>query len=190
MTLLRIAPAALLLVALCVRATAAAQSGTQQMPPLPKPGPEHDVLKMDAGTWNATVEVVPGPGAPAITSKGVEVNTVGCGGMCLISDFKGEVMGSPFHGHGVTTWDGVKKKYMGSWTDSMSQGLAATEGTYDAATKKMTGSMEGPDMTGAVVKTRTVSEWRDANTRVTTAFMTGPDGKEIQVMRITSTRRK
>ena len=54
----------------------------------------------------------------------------------------------------------------------------------------MTGSMEGPDMTGAVVKTRTVSEWRDANTRVTTAFMTGPDGKEIQVMRITSTRRK
>ena len=72
----------------------------------------------------------------------------------------------------------------------MSTGMAVTEGTYDAATKKLTGTMEGPDMTGAVVKTRTVSEWRDANTRVMTAFMTGPDGKEIQVMRITSTRRK
>lgn len=56
--------------------------------------------------------------------------------MCLISDFKGEAMGSPFHGHGVTTWDGVKKKSMGSCTDSMSQGLAATEGTYDAATQE------------------------------------------------------
>ncbi len=72
----------------------------------------------------------------------------------------------------------------------MSMGLATTEGTYDAATKKTTGSMDGPDMTGTVMKMRTVSGWRDSNTRVMTSFASGPDGKEMQAMKITSTRRK
>jgi len=169
---------------------AAVQSGAQQMPPMPKAGPEHAILKMDEGTWDAVVEIIPAPGAPPMTSKGVEVNTVGCGGMCLITDFKGEAMGMPFHGHGVTTWDSVKKKYAGSWTDSMSMGMGVSEATYDPATKKITGWMEGPDMTGTVVKTRNVSEWKDKDTRVMTAFVTGPDGKEMQMMKITSTRRK
>jgi hypothetical protein len=39
------------------------------MPPLPKPGPEHQLLKMEEGTWDATVEVIPGPDAPPMTSK-------------------------------------------------------------------------------------------------------------------------
>lgn len=190
MTKFRLGRLAVVLAALCVPSIAAAQAGSQQMPPMPKAGPEHEILKMDTGTWDATVEFSMAPGAPPMTSKGVEVNTVGCGGLCLITDFKGEAMGAPFHGHGVTTWDGAKKKYVGSWTDSMSMGLAMTEGTYDAATKKMTGSMEGPDMTGAVMKMRTVSEWKEAGTRVMTSFATGPDGKEMQVMKITSTRRK
>ena len=160
----------------------------EQGPPAPKPGPEHEILKMDAGTWDAVVEFVPGPGAPPATSKGVEVNTMGCGGLCLISDFKGEAMGSAFHGHGITTWDPVKKKYVGSWTDSMSQGIMVGEMTYDAAKKQATGWMEGNDMSGKVMKTRSVVDYT-ANGRVMTAFATGPDGKEMQVMKITYTKK-
>jgi hypothetical protein len=126
-----------------------------------------------------------------MTSKGVEVDTMGCGGLCLITDFKGELMpGVAFHGHGVTTWDSAKKKYAGSWTDSMSTGLSLTEITYDPATKKATGSMEGPNMTGDVVKSRTVTEYSGTDSRVMTAYAPGPDGKEMQVMRITYTRHK
>ena len=164
-------------------------SAAQQPPPMPTPGPEHEVLKMDEGTWDAVVEFAAAPGAAPITSKGTEVNTVGCGGMCLITDFKGEVMGSAFHGHGTGTWDAVKKKYVGSWTDSMSRGLSISEGTWDPATKKFSGTMEGPDMTGKVTKTRNVVEYRDGG-RVMTAFAPGPDGKEMQVMKITYTKRK
>ena len=160
-------------------------------PPAPKPGPEHDVLKQEAGTWDATVEFTLVPGGTPMTSKGVEVNTLGCGGLCLISDFKGEAApGVQFEGHGLVTWDAIKKKYAGSWTDSMSPGLAITEATWDPATRRMTGWMEGPDMMGKVTKTRSVSEHRDANSRVMTAYATGPDGKEMQVMRITYVRRK
>src|SRR5687768_13376316 len=93
-------------------------STQQQGPPMPKPGPEHELFKMDAGTWDATVEVIPGPGMPPMTSKGVEVNTLGCSGLCLITDFKGDMMpGVPFNGHGISAWDSGKKKYVMSWTD-------------------------------------------------------------------------
>jgi hypothetical protein len=169
--------------------TATTISG-QQQPPMPKPGPEHELLKNDAGVWDASVELNAGPGAPPMSSKGVETNTLGCGGLCLITDFKGELMpGVVFHGHGTTTWDVVKKKYVGSWTDSMAQGLSVGESTWDEAKKQLTGWMEGPDMTGNVMKMRSVVEYKGSS-RVFTGYAAGPDGKEMQVMRITYTRRK
>jgi hypothetical protein len=158
---------------------------------LPKPGPEHQLLKQDEGTWDATVEIFAAPGQPPLKSKGVETNTLGCGGLCLISDFKGEMMpGQVFHGHGVTVYDPSKKKYVGSWTDSMSAGLMIAESTYDAASRTFTGWMEGPDMTGKVAKTKSVVEVKDAGTRIFSMYGTGPDGKEGLGMRITYQRKQ
>jgi hypothetical protein len=168
--------------------TAAMASG-QQPPPMPTPGPEHEILKREAGTWDAVIELIPGPGAPPMKSTGVEVNTMGCGGLCLITDFKAEMMGAAFEGHGVATWDPAKKKYVGSWTDSMSTGIALSESTYDAAAKRFTGSMEGPDASGKITRSRAVVEWRDEKTRVFTMHSTGPDGKEAETLRITYTKR-
>lgn len=189
MTVVRFARFAVLLV-LGAAAMASTQTAGQEMPPMPKPGPEHDILKMDVGTWDAVVEVTAGPGAPPMKSAAVEVNTMGCGGLCLISDFKGDMMGTPFHGHGVATWNPAKKKYVGSWTDSMSTGLALGESTYDPAAKKWTGWMEGPDMTGKVIKSRSVVEMPAPSTRVFTLYSPGPDGKEMEVLKITYTKRK
>ncbi len=165
-------------------------AGAQDMPPMPKPGPEHAVLAQDVGTWDAVVTLAGPPGAPAMTSKGVEVSTMGCGGLCLITDFKGEIMGNVFQGHGTTAFDAVAKKYVGSWADSMSAGIASSEATYDAASKKLTGTMAARDMTGNMSKSRTVSEYPDADHRVMTMFMTMPDGTEMQTMTISYTRRK
>jgi hypothetical protein len=164
---------------------------TQEMPPVLKPGPEHELFKMDEGTWDATVEMTPGPGAAPITSKGVETNTIGCGGLCLISDFKGEMgPGQAFHGHGTATYDPAKKKYVSSWTDSMSRGLMMSESTWDRATNSTTGYIEGPDMTGKVTKSKAVVEYKDANTRVFTMYSPGPDGKDVSGFKITYVRRK
>ena len=175
------------LAALLAFATAAS---AQQGPPMPKPGPEQEPMKMDVGSWDAVVEFVMAPGAPPQTIKGVEINRMGCGGMCLITDFKGEGSGMTFEGHGVMVWDNLKKKYTGAWADSMSAGPSMMEAAYDAATKKWSGTMEGPDMNGQITKTRNAVEWKDANTRVMTAWATGPDGKEVQVMKITYSRKK
>jgi hypothetical protein len=159
-------------------------------PPIPKPGPEHKLLLEDEGVWDAAVEIFPGPGAPAMTSKGVETNTVGCGGLCLITDFKGEMApGQPYHGHGIATWDASKKKYVGGWTDSMSGILQVGESTYDPATRTVTGSMTGPDASGAMVTMRSVVEYKGGQ-RVFNLYAPGPDGKEVATMRITYTKRK
>ena len=191
MTWFRFVKLAVLLFVLGAPGVSIAQTGGPQQIPMAKPGPEHEILKMDLGTWEAAVEVMPDPGAPPMKSKGVEVNTIGCGGLCLITDFKGEMMpGVPFHGHGVTAWDAAKKKYAGSWTDSMSLGLMVSEGTYDPATKKMTASMEGPDMSGKVVRMRTVVEWTGTDRRVMTGYIPSSQGNEVTAMRITYTRRQ
>jgi hypothetical protein len=148
------------------------------------------VLKSDVGVWDATVEMFMMPGAPPAESKGVETNTMGCGGMCLVSEFESEIMGQPFRGHGVTVYDAVKKKYVGFWMDSMSLGPSFSETVFDSAAKTMTGAMEGPDMSGQVSKMITRGEWKDADTRVWSMSTGGPEGTEVLNLRITYKRRK
>jgi uncharacterized protein DUF1579 len=162
---------------------------SQEMPPLPKPGPEHEVLKQDVGTWDAVVEMLE-PGKPPVASKGVETVSLMTGGLWTMTDFKSTIMNAPFQGHGQNGFDPSKKKYVTSWVDSMSTGITLGEYSYDAKTKTMKGWMEGPDMTGKVMKMTQTTEWKDADTRVFSMFMPGPDGKDIPTMRITYKRRK
>jgi len=174
--------------ALAAGFTLAATVLAQEMP-MPKPGPEHKVLAMDEGTWDATVEMFMAPGAPPMVSHGTEVNTMGCGGLCLITDFKGDMGGTPFDGHGTATWDPSKKKYVGTWVDSMSTGITTSEGTYDAATKTSTAWSEGPGPTGAIVKQKGVVVYKDPSTRLFPMSIVGPDGKDVETLKITYRRK-
>jgi hypothetical protein len=158
-------------------------------PPMLKAGPEHELLKGDVGVWDATVEAMTAPGQPMATSKGVETNTL-VGGVWLITDFKSEMMGAPFEGHGVTGWDPAKKKYVGTWVDTMAPGIGHGESTYDAATKTVTGTMEGMDASGAVQKSKSKVVYSDPDTRVFTISAPGPDGKDMTVLKISYKRRK
>jgi Protein of unknown function (DUF1579) len=180
-SLLRIAGLTLLVPAASVLA---------QMPPLPKPGPEHALLKRDVGVWDATVEMQGPPGTPASVSKGTETVSLMDGGLWQITEFKGEMMGQPFEGRGATGYDPNKKKYVGTWVDSMTTGLSLVEATLDPSKNVMTGTMEGTDPSGAVTKMKEVTEWKDADNRLFTLYMPMPDGKEFPVMKITYKRRK
>jgi len=164
-----------------------------QAPPamaLPKPGPAHEVLKGEEGTWDATVETFAAGGPPSVT-KGVETNTLSCGGLWLLTDFKGETMNQPFQGHGVKGYDLIKKKYVSTWVDSMSAALNIGESTFDQATKTMTGWIEGPDPSGKISKTKAVVQWKSADTRVFTMYVpASPGAPESPMLRITYKRRK
>ncbi len=170
-------------------AVSTGRAWAQDMPPVPKPGPEHEILKMDVGSWDAVVEMFGAPGQPPATSKGTESNTL-MGGLWLVTDFKGEMMGSPFQGRGISGYDATKKKYVGVWADSMSPAIAHVESTYDAATKTLTGTMEAADMSGKVSAMKETVVYKDPDTRVFTMFAAGSDGSGAPMMRITYTRRK
>jgi len=152
----------------------------------PKPGPEHQMLARDAGVWDANVESWMEPGKPPAVSKGVETNTM-MGGMWLLTEFKGDFMGAPFQGHGVTGYDPVKKKFVGTWVDTMSMAQNLSEGTYDPTTKTLTGYVDGPGPDGKPARMKQVSEWKDPDTRVFTMY---PPGGNDPMMRITYKRKK
>lgn len=161
-----------------------------EAPAPPKPGPEHEQLKKAAGVWDATVEMSEVPGKPPAVSKGTENSHMIAGGLWLVTDFKADMMGQPFEGHGVNGYDAAKKKYVGTWVDSWSAAVGITEGSVDAATKKETAWMEAPDPTGKMTRMKMETEWKDDDTRVFTMWTPGPDGKEFPGLKITYKRRK
>ena len=59
----------------------------------------------------------------------------------------------------------------------------------DPAKKVLSGYMEGPDMTGKVVKSKAVTEYKADGSRVFTMYNRTPDGKEVEGMRITYVKR-
>jgi Protein of unknown function (DUF1579) len=156
--------------------------------PSPKPEREQDLLKRDVGVWDATIESTMEPGGKPNVTKGTETNTL-LGGRWLISDFKAEMMGLPFQGHSVLGYDPAKKKYTGTWVDSMSTTISVLEGTYDPKTRTMTSWMESPGPNGTPMKMRSTSEWKDDETRVFTMHSPAGQGDEFAMMKITYKRR-
>jgi hypothetical protein len=159
------------------------------MPPMPTAGPEHAILKDQAGVWDATVQMWMAPNQPPSVSKGVETNTM-VGDFWLVTDFKSEMMGQPFLGHGTMGYDPAKKKYVSTWVDSMTPSISLGESDYDAATRTFTGWTDGLDYEGKPTKVKAVTVWKDPATRIFTMSVKAPDGKEATAMRITYTRQK
>lgn len=155
---------------------------------VPQAGAEHAVFQKDVGTWDAQVEVRPGAGVAPQSSKGVMVSRLICGSQWLVMDFK--IESSDFEGHGLYGWDPAKKKYVGTWVDSMRTTLAQAEGTWDAATRTMTFWNELKLPNGNLMRWREVTETRDADTQVFRSFMPTPDGKEFETLTVTYTRRR
>ncbi len=184
---------------LCVAAAVlgASASGMAQeegSPPIPKPTAEHKILAADEGTWDATIKsFVAGPDAEPTVSKGVEVNTVLPGGLWALSEFRGDFGGVAFEGRGQFGYDPLKKKYVGSWIDSINPSLSVLEGTYDARTKTMTLVGDGVDpATKTKYTQKMVTTSKDDGTRVFTLYMKfeGAGDDEIKFMEIAYTKRK
>jgi hypothetical protein len=156
-----------------------------------KPGAEHKVLEGLVGKWTAHVKMWMDPAAPPMESDGsAEVKSI-MGGRYIQEDHKGTAMGAPFEGLGVSGYDNLKKKYVGSWVDNMGTGVMMSEGTYDAAKKTLTCASQCPDPTMTkYVASRMVTTFVDENSHKLEMF--GPDksGKEFRCMEITYTRAK
>jgi hypothetical protein len=186
-----------LFVRFCVTAAvmvASSGSGARAQEGPFKPTDEHKMLASEEGTWDATVKTFTGgPDAEPMVSKGSETNTLMPGGLWMLSKFEGDFGGMKFEGRGQFGYDPLKKKYIGTWIDSMSPGLTVLDGDYDAKAKTMTYTGEGVEPASKMkYKQKMVTVTRDDGSRVFTLYMTmdATGGKETKFMEITYTRRK
>jgi hypothetical protein len=178
----------------CLAAWSLASAATAQEPPaVQKALPEHKILAADEGAWDATIKTyMGGPDAEPTVSKGSEVNEVLPGGLWVLSKFECDFGGMKFLGRGQFGYDPVKKKYVGTWLDSMSTIFSVLEGEYDAKTKTMTFVGEGYDADHKAKFTqKMVTTTKDDGSRVFTLFMKyAGQPAEVKFMEISYTKRK
>lgn len=169
---------------------AAALTLGAQAPSAPKPTPHHEAMKTLVGTWDAVVKVFAEPGKPPMESKAVEVNALVPGGLWLQTEFKSDMMGTPFEGRGLFGFDPATGKHVGVWVDSMVSSLALPSGTCKDGCRETTLVFKGVGMDGKPATYKEVSVQKDADHRTMSMYLKGKDGKVYLDMVIEYTRRK
>lgn len=154
------------------------------------PGPHHQWLADQAGTYDVKVKSWPAPGAPPTEESGTVKRSMILGGRVMVEDYTGTMMGQPMTGHGMHGYDNVTGKDWGTWTDTMITGVIMTEGTCDRQknTCTMSGMMNDP-IKKTPTKIRFNSRWTSPKTEIFEMYAPGPDGKEMKMMEMTYTKK-
>lgn len=151
------------------------------------PVAEHKKLAADVGVWKAKMWMAGETGlvGPEAATETVRMDL---GGLWQVSDFecpKAPGMGTSFKGHGVMGYDPSSKRYLGMWFDNWTATPTEITGVYEKDGKTFTAEAAVFDTRiNDVVKMKQVTKYADANHRTFTIAMTGPDGKEMTVVKI------
>lgn len=106
----------------------------------------HERLNYFVGSWNVTVKsYMGGPDAEPMTSSGSSRVEWLMEGRFITDSFKGDFMGQPFQGMGITGYDNVQGHYVGLWVDNMGTGFMTSKGMWDEAKKTYTFKAEYPN---------------------------------------------
>lgn len=155
-----------------------------------EPTEQHKLLQRSVGKWTITIKSWMDPNQPPMESKGTAEGRALLGGRFVQQDVVCDMMGKPFSGVSVNGYDRGKKKFVGTWIDSMSTGVMRSEGTTDASGNTMTVQAVSTDpMTGKDSKLRIVGTW-EGNDKLVEQFFEKKKGKEKKTMEITYLRAK
>lgn len=154
-----------------------------QPPEMPKPEKEHEWLKQFVGEWDSEAEGIMGPGQPPVKCKG-SMNTRMLGAFWMVSDVKGDMMGTPIQAVHTVGYDPKTKKYVGTWVDSVMNHMWKYQGTVDSTGKILTLEAEGPNMAkpDTTAKYRDIFEFKSKDHFTMSSQMQGDDGKWTQFM--------
>lgn len=169
----------------------AATGEAQEMPEMPKPTKEHELLKQFAGDWGFTAETVPVPGQESMKCKGKESAKM-VGGFWYVSNAEGDMMGMPVTNLLTLGYSPEKKKYIGTFVCSMDGTLWQYEGAMDESGKKLTLETEGPSMMepGKKCKFREVLELKDNDHKTFTSSMQDDKGNWVKIVTMEYVRKK
>ncbi len=160
-----------------------------QEPEVPKPVEQHQWLHHFVGDWDTLQEGSAGPDQPPMKCKGTMKSQM-LGEFWVVNELQGDMMGTPMKGIQTIGYDEDKKKYVGTWVDSMMNHMWNYEGSVDSTGKILTLEAEGPNfmVPGKKTKFRDAYEVKSEGLIVATSSMLGEDGKWIVFMTGTMTR--
>jgi hypothetical protein len=142
------------------------------------------VLSADVGTWDADLEVTPGPGMSPVRSNGVATTRL-IGDRWLVVDIESD---GGFAGHGVYGWDAEAGEFVSVWVDSMQSSPARGRGRWNPATATMTYEVEARHA-GQVIRYREQTERVSDDTHIYRNLLPTPDGGEFEMIRTVYRRR-
>lgn len=153
----------------------------------PKPTPEHAWLQQLVGEWEAEGECWMEPGKPPTKSKGRDTVRA-IGGFWAQATFEGDFVGQPFTGVMTLGYDPEQKRYIASWTDSMTPMLWQYTGKVEGnvLTLETEGTCPGD---GKLSKFRERIEILSKDRRTLTSERE-VDGKWVTCVKFTFTRKK
>jgi hypothetical protein len=154
------------------------------------PGEAHKKLEPFVGTFDTKVKTWMAPGAPPEESVGVSESRWVLENRFVETRFQGSMMGQPFSGLGYTGYDNIKKKYIGSWMDSMGTSMMTSLGDADAAGKVMTFEISYNDaVTGKPMTMKQKMTVTDNDHHMMEMWGPSPDGKVFKMMEISYMRK-
>jgi hypothetical protein len=158
----------------------------QEKPTPQKPQKEHELLKEFEGEWTVLAKCY----QPSVEENhGTQTAKVKLGGFWLMFNYKSEMDGTPFEGHGMMGYDPRKSSYVGTWTDSWSPTMTRFEGKADATSRIITMTCDSVDpKTGQPMSHRMVMEITDADHWTHRFFAFDRDGKEALMSEMFYTR--
>ncbi len=167
------------------------KAGMEAMMKAATPGDAHKKLTPMVGTFDATVKMWMKPGVPPAESGGVSTNSWALDGRWVEQRYSGTFMGAPFSGIGFTGYDNIKKKYVGTWMDTMTTSMMVSSGksAADGKSYTFTSSMDDP-MTGKPAAIKEKLTVVDDDHHTLEMWSPGPDGKSYKMMEITYSRKK
>jgi hypothetical protein len=176
-------------------AKAAAKAATDEKAMMEKwvqvatPGAGHKWLEPVIGTWDAKITMWMAPGAPPQESTGTSENKWVLGGRFVEQRYEGTFMGQPFSGVGYTGYDNYKKKYVGTWMDTMGTMIMVSQGDAAGQSLSMTSTID--DVIAAKpVNVKTEVKILGADHHVMEMWGPDPNGKQFKTMEIDYRRKK
>ena len=152
------------------------------------PGPMHEMMAKSVGEWNTKSSLWMNPGGEPLVTEGKATAEMILGGRYLKMTHSGTIMGMPFEGISIQSYDNALGRFTGIWIDNMGTGIAITKGTYDEATKTINSVGTSVDpMTKTEITFREAIRIIDDNHQVLEMYM-DYQGEEFKSMEVEYTR--
>lgn len=116
-----------------------------QEPQLMVPQKEHELLQRFVGDWETEAEASAGPDQPAMECHG-KMHSRALGQLWIVTEVENNMMGTTMRAVQTIGFDPQKRKYVGTWVDSVMNHLWKYEGSFDEASQTLTLEAEGPNM--------------------------------------------